>query len=110
MLICNADLLNIVGALTATFSLTVSVTDVNDVAPNCSQKVYAASVDENLAANHVVTTIVCEDHDSTSPNNVVANYTSNDSSKCLRICFMTCKLPVLRLVIHVVMIHDSQCF
>jgi len=58
--------------------LTVSVLDVNDVAPNCSQAVYVATVSENDAD---VLTITCQDLDTDSPNNEILSYTSNNPSK-----------------------------
>jgi len=60
--------------------LTVSVLDVNDVAPNCSQAVYVATVSENDADADVLT-ITCQDLDTDSPNNEILSYTSNNPGK-----------------------------
>lgn len=72
--------------MTATYSLTVSVTDVNDVAPNCSQKIYVATVTENMANANVIS-IICEDHDSTSPNNQITE-TSNLAGERILACLL----------------------
>ncbi|XP_076447241.1 protocadherin Fat 4-like [Babylonia areolata] len=48
---------------TATVSLTVSVTDINDVTPTCSPSVYYVSVNENTGSATSMTTLTCTDTD-----------------------------------------------
>lgn len=63
------------GALTATYTLTVYVQDLNDVVPSCSKAVYSATVSEGAAVPSYVAQLVCWDNDSTANNNVISNYT-----------------------------------
>ena len=63
------------GVLTATYSLTVSITDVNDVTPNCTQSIYHATVSEDATLTTSVAQLTCTDLDSDSPNNVIGSYT-----------------------------------
>ncbi|XP_060602144.1 cadherin-23-like isoform X2 [Ruditapes philippinarum] len=62
-------------ALSATYSLTVSVTDVNDITPSCSQSVYHATVGEDATLMTSVSQITCTDSDAESPNNVISTFT-----------------------------------
>jgi len=51
------------GTGSATVTLTVTVTDVNDVTPSCSAAYYAASVSESAAVGTSVKDISCVDND-----------------------------------------------
>ncbi|XP_052781279.1 protocadherin Fat 4-like isoform X2 [Mya arenaria] len=62
-------------ALTSTYSLTVSVLDVNDVTPSCTQTVYIATASEDLTVSSPVVQLTCSDGDATAANNVVNTYT-----------------------------------
>ncbi|XP_053377420.1 cadherin-23-like [Mercenaria mercenaria] len=62
-------------ALTATYSLTVSVTDVNDVTPTCTQSIYHTTVSEDATFTTSVAQITCSDLDAESTNNVINAYT-----------------------------------
>ncbi|XP_064600895.1 protocadherin Fat 4-like [Liolophura sinensis] len=55
-------------ARTATYSLTVDVTDVNDVAPVCTRSWYSAVITENTAPSVSVSQVSCTDADTDSPN------------------------------------------
>jgi hypothetical protein len=63
------------GARTADYTLTVQVTDVNDVTPICTSSLYGASIAENVATGTSVFQLTCSDNDATSPNMDVAAYT-----------------------------------
>ena len=63
------------GVLSAQFTLTVTVTDVNDNSPYCSTSLYSASIAEQSPTNTVVAQLVCQDADSGAPNNNIASYT-----------------------------------
>ena len=56
-------------AKTATATLTVSVTDINDVTPICAPSVVAVSLPESLAASSAVVALSCTDGD-LDPSNV----------------------------------------
>ena len=55
-------------AKSATATLTVSVTDVNDVTPTCAPSVVAVSLAESMAAGSAVVALSCSDAD-LDPNN-----------------------------------------
>jgi len=59
------------GPKTATFTLTLTVNDVNDHSLACSKTLYAAKVAENAAPTTAVVTLACTDGDATAPNNVI---------------------------------------
>ena len=63
------------GALTATYTLTVTISDVNDEPPTCSQTVYVATASENGVIGFPVTQLVCSDDDATATNNAISTYT-----------------------------------
>lgn len=50
-------------AKTGTYSLTIDVTDVNDVTPACTNAYYSAAVPEDSAVGAAVTTLTCSDGD-----------------------------------------------
>lgn len=55
-------------ARTATYSLTVDLTDVNDVAPVCTRSLYSAVISESSAPSVSVSQVSCTDGDTDSPN------------------------------------------
>lgn len=61
--------------MTATYSLTVTVTDENDVVPSCTKSMYAVTIDEDSAITTSVAQITCTDSDAENPNNVINDYT-----------------------------------
>lgn len=54
------------GTGSATVTLTVTVTDVNDVTPSCNVNTFAQTVPESSAAGDVVLTLTCTDGDVTA--------------------------------------------
>ncbi|XP_046548571.1 LOW QUALITY PROTEIN: protocadherin Fat 4-like [Haliotis rubra] len=58
--------------LSGTYILTVSVTDVNDATPSCTQAYYATAITESTAPTTSVQQIVCSDLDINAPNNVLS--------------------------------------
>ncbi|XP_046545181.1 protocadherin Fat 4-like [Haliotis rubra] len=58
--------------LSGTYILTVSVTDVNDATPSCTQAYYATAITESTAPTTSVQQIVCSDSDINAPNNVLS--------------------------------------
>ncbi|XP_046571396.1 cadherin-23-like, partial [Haliotis rubra] len=58
--------------LSGTYILTVSVTDVNDVTPSCTQAYYSTAITESTAPTTSVQQIVCFDLDMNAPNNVLS--------------------------------------
>ncbi|KAH3880472.1 hypothetical protein DPMN_004386, partial [Dreissena polymorpha] len=63
------------GPLSAQFNVTVTITDVNDNAPICSNSLFTASIPEDFGTGGVVTNLNCFDTDASTPNNVIASYT-----------------------------------
>ncbi|KAL4226469.1 hypothetical protein ACF0H5_014452 [Mactra antiquata] len=63
------------GAFSATYSLTVTITDINDMTPVCTQTLYQAAISEDSVVGTSVAQLTCTDTDSESPNNVISNYT-----------------------------------
>ncbi|WAR26922.1 FAT4-like protein, partial [Mya arenaria] len=61
-------------ALSAQFTLTITVTDVNDNTPYCSSTLYSASIAESVAVNSFVAQLTCLDADTDAPNNLVTSY------------------------------------
>ncbi|XP_071083745.1 protocadherin Fat 4-like [Haliotis cracherodii] len=58
--------------LSGTYILTVSVTDVNDVAPSCTQAYYSTAITESTGPTTSVQQIVCSDSDINAPNNALS--------------------------------------
>ncbi|XP_067685434.1 protocadherin Fat 4-like [Haliotis asinina] len=59
-------------SLSGTYILTVSVTDMNDVTPSCTQSYYATAISESTGPPTSVQQIVCSDSDINVPNNVLS--------------------------------------
>ncbi|KAK7101636.1 hypothetical protein V1264_019985 [Littorina saxatilis] len=68
------------GANTATVSLTVSVTDLNDNTPSCNVNTFALPVAEPSAANTAILTLTCTDGDVT-PTTLTYTLQSGDATK-----------------------------
>ncbi|XP_046358556.2 protocadherin Fat 4-like [Haliotis rufescens] len=58
--------------LSGTYILTVSVTDVNDVAPSCTQAYYSTAITESTGPTTSVQQIACSDSDINAPNNALS--------------------------------------
>lgn len=64
--------------MSSSYTFTVSLTDVNDIAPYCSSSLFSASLAERLKNNgDPVAQITCTDADSSSPNNDIASFEFN---------------------------------
>ena len=68
------------GAASATVTLTVTVTDVNDVAPSCTVGTFAETVPETSAGGYTALTLTCTDGDVTVAPLTYA-VSSGDTSK-----------------------------
>ena len=65
----------ITGPLTATYVLTVAVTDVNDFTPYCTKTHFSASIAEDSPTSTTVAQITCADDDQSSPNKDISGFT-----------------------------------
>ncbi|KAL4226468.1 Protocadherin Fat 4 [Mactra antiquata] len=63
------------GALTAQYTLTVTISDVNDVSPVCSSSLYNVRISEGTTIGSSIAQIVCTDADSEPPNSNISTYT-----------------------------------
>ena len=63
-------------ARTATATVSLTVSDVNDVTPSCTSSLYTGTVPENAVTNTVVATVVCTDGDLSVGNTVTYSITS----------------------------------
>ncbi|KAL3853661.1 hypothetical protein ACJMK2_017186 [Sinanodonta woodiana] len=68
------------GPLSSTYTLTVSITDVNDKTPSCTSSLYSASVSEDASSGTSVTQITCTDNDFSSPNKDLSYAITNGNS------------------------------
>ncbi|XP_052772927.1 uncharacterized protein LOC128211861 isoform X2 [Mya arenaria] len=66
---------------TVSSTITISVEDDNDNAPEFGKSIYTFNISENFTASKAVGTITATDKDSTSPNNMIATYTVFGTSK-----------------------------
>jgi len=62
------------GALTATYTLTVTVSDENDNTPACTSTLYTTSVAEDATVATSVAQLTCNDADAEANNNVINTY------------------------------------
>lgn len=62
------------GALTSTYTLTVTVSDVNDYNPSCSSSLYSTNLAEDATIGSTVYQLTCTDADSEAPNNDISTY------------------------------------
>lgn len=71
------SLVCVTGAQTAQYTLTVTISDVNDFSPVCSSSLYSVSIPEGSGTpiGTAIAQLSCSDADSEPPNNDLSTYT-----------------------------------
>ena len=62
------------GPLSLVYTLTVSLTDENDISPICTSSYYSVSIKEDILLGTSIAQLDCTDRDAETPNNEITTY------------------------------------